>query len=405
MKLKPEKWTHHHTHRLFHISMGLCFGFISIVLVGGMLSALFNVSADDNTPKSGVLNVSALVEGVNPGPITSGTIGGSKPAPTANPTITIFAVPQGYVPVESGAYIFSSNSPIFSGYTSVPNGLVFITVKGQKDLNSTVFAGQDGKWYWKSPEALPEGKYSVTVAVFDSYDLTRSGSAFARFNIKLPAVEAPSNTNSNAQTNQSDKPINSGNTSNPGSPSIPNEPELPPTEPQEPPLESGANPIFGTFVKVLQDYKKISTNNKVVVAVSLVSNSEKQINDQKIDFKVTSPKGKVILQTSDVVSFSKHSDYLKTFFIAPATPAGEYTVLVTSTYKGISSTSSDTFIVNESPAAVGEVSENNEQVVQQWPVLVWVLLFLLLFMFIILTIMAYYQVRHHNRELGSGAQS
>lgn len=393
MKFKPEQWTHHHTHRLFHISLGLCFGFISVIIVSGMAAALFTATADDNTPKSGNLIVAAQVEGVNPGPIDPGHFGSKPPVATVNPTITIVAEPKGQVPQQGSVYVFNTQFPAFSGVASVPNGLIFITIRGQEDLNSTAQADVYGQWYWKSPEALPEGKYGVTAAVFDSYDLTRSGSAKADFMIKLPLIpQPPTNNPTNTQTNSGGtKPPTPSNPSTPSTPTTPEQPTLPlPPVPTVP-----TNVLFGAFITVMPDYKTVETGKKVVVGVSLVSNSGKEVSNQRLDFKVTSPKGKIILQTSDIVSFSAHAEYLKTFYIAPATPEGEYTVTVTAVHYGIPSESSDTFNIKGAAAPVAQTAET----VQQWPALLWVLMIMLLLLFIVLTIMAYHQVRHHSREL------
>lgn len=391
LKLKPEQWTHHHTHRLYHLSLGLCFGFISLVLVGGMSTALLNVTAD-TTPKSENVTISALVEGVNPGPISGGGSSGSRPpVVTVNPTVTIVAEPKGQVLQRGNAYLFNTATPAFSGVSSVPNGLVFLTIRGTTDLNSTTQADSYGNWYWNSPENLQPGNYSVVAAVFDSYDLTRSGSASALFSVSaleepiVPPTNTQPPTNSNANGNNN----SNGNTNTGTSPGEPTTPLEPPTGPTD-------NIIFGAFLSVLPEYKSIEMGKKVVVAVSLVSNTDTQVYNQEISFKVLSPTRKVILQTTDTVSFSKHSEYYKTFLIAPATPVGEYTVTVTAKYNGIESTASDTFRVNSSTTVAAPTN-----VVYQWPWLVWVILFLLLLMFIILAIIAYHQVKHHSREINA----
>lgn len=378
MQIKPQSWTHHHTHRLFHISLGLCFGFISLVIVGGMATALFSATAD-TSPKSGVINVGATVEGVNPGPINPGGQSGTiiPPVQTQNPTVTIVAEPQGYVPTQGGAYVFNNQTPAFSGVSSVPNGLVFITIRGAAELNSTAQADSLGHWYWQSPVYFPEGKYDITVAVFDSYDLTRSGSAKANFIIKLPEGQQP-------------VPVNPG--SSPTEPQIPSGPLTPPTGPT-------SNLIFGAFIKILPDYKVVETTQKVVVAVNLISNSGKEVLNQDIHFKIVSPQGKVILQTSDVVSFNRHSEYLKTFYIAPATPEGEYTISVSADYTGTQSLASDTFTIKEFVVLPTGQTTPNSNTIEQWPAMIWALLLMLLLLFIVLTIMAYHQIRHHSREI------
>ncbi len=399
----PRPWTPHHTHRLYHMSLALCFGFAALSMFGTMATVWMQAEAN---PLSDSLTVTANVEGVNAGPVTSGSKPTVKPTPTANPTITIVAEPQGQIGAEGSAYVFYTTHPAFSGTSSVPNGLVFITISGTATMNSTAQADAQGKWYWQAPIGLPVGSYTIRVAVFDSLDLTRSGSAEVDFKIRALLQPEPTPSPIPGQTPGQTPSQTPGQTpppktpSTPGSPppvsppSAPGEPGIP-GEPTLPPVVTPApDVIFGVFLEVLDQYQYVTSGEKVVVAVTLISNTSRPIANQEIRYTITSPSGSLIVDTTDVVSFSKQSRYLKTFSTAPGTPSGDYTIRVISTYEGVTSVVADTFRL-VLPVSGGATTID----VKQKPVILWSLLILLWLLFIVLVIIAYRRIRHHTREL------
>lgn len=369
------------------MSLGFCFAFAALAMIGTMATVWLNVGAED-------VQVTATVSGVTPGPVEpgSGASGGSAPPKqTANPTITIVGEPRGQISVRSGYYIFEASNPAFSGLTSVPNGLVFVTVLGKTELNSTTQAGANGNWYWESPVSLPNGSYSIRVAVFDSYDLTRSGSAQASFIVEskdpqgevIPPVSPPTIPS--------------------GAPSVPPAPGTPgtPAEPAVPPIELPPSLLFGVFFNVLDEYKYVTVGEKVVGQIVLLSNSDQQIASQDVHYKVYDPNDKVVLESTDTVSFSKKAQIQKTFFTAPRTPPGDYTIEVSSEYQGVTSVTSDTFrlilpvsgggTIDQSPVSPPQVSRS--------PVVMWTLMVLLALLFIALAFFAYRHMRHHHQQL------
>ncbi len=377
MKIKPEQWTHHHIHRLFHISLGLCFGMAALVMVAGMGAFWMNASAVD-VIDSDIVQLTATVAGINPGPVDNPSTTGSyrPPIVTVNPTITIVAEPKDSIKqrnitvggTTAPAYVFENNRPSFSGTSSVPNGIIFLLIEGPQSLNTTTRAGLDGKWLWQAPNTFVPGVYAITASVFDSYDLTKSGNAKAYFIV--PSKITPTT---------------------PGQPGT-ETPEYPGTgtPPVIPPGES-TNVIFGIFFEVSPEYKSVETGGKIVTWVTLVSNTGQQITDQDITYEIISPEGKVVVETKDTVSFSKQLQFAKTFNIAPLTPSGTYTVRVWSKYKGVESVASDKFTLREPVAAAS--------VVPQGPAVIWSLLILLFLLFLVLVIIAYRYVRHHTRQL------
>jgi hypothetical protein len=373
MQYRPQPWTHHHVHRLYHLSMGICFSFVVLALIGGMTFGM-RASATDIVV-SHDLHVSATVEGINPGPIEPPpSNGGSKPpVATVNPTVTIVAEPQGHVPTRplgnNTAYVFNDPRPIFSGTTSVPNGIVFLYIQGPVQLNSTAPANTAGQWLWQSPDNLPPGNYLITAVVYDSYDLTRYGTTHAYF-----IVGAKGSNPGSGGTG----PGSNGSGGSEGPPIV---------EPIQP------GKVFGLFFQILDQYKVVETGGELKAWVTLVSNNAKQITNQEVDYSVTSPTGRTILETKDMISFSKESQYLKTFNIAPNTPPGKYIIRAVSTYNGIQSVASDTFYLKQAPFVAS--------VAPQGPAIIWSLMLLLLLLFLLLVYITYVYVRHHTRELNN----
>jgi len=369
MQIRPEKWSHHHAHRLFHISMGVCFAFVAVVLAIGMVAIWLQAQAD-GSPKVELIQLTAMVGGVNPGPISSG--GSVTPPPTNQiPTITIYAEPRGQVPqklVQFGqttvmAYAFTVARPAFSGESSVPNSLIFLTIQGPQNLNSTALANGQGGWFWQSPQVLPKGTYLITATVYNPNDLSKYSSAQAYFTIESqPGQDIP------------------------GSPGI-----VTPPGPAAGSSGSGGELLFGIFFEVLKDYKKVMVGDKVVGSITLVSNSGKEVENQVIEYQVIGIDGEVIMESSDTVSFSKIAKFLKVILTAPGTQPGLYTVIVKSTYQGFTSIASDTFVLE--PAVPGAAEPGTG------PIILWSALTGLLLLFLLLVLVAYYQVRLVSRHI------
>lgn len=374
------------------MTLGMCFGFAALVVIAGMGAFWMNAGAATVTDQ-GDVTISANVGGVNPGPIDPGGGGGYRPpVSTINPTVTIVAEPQGQIPrvvIGSGinqvaAYAFNTGKPAFSGTTSVSNGIVFLYIEGPRSLNSTALATANGRWYWESPDTLPVGTYSIVATVYDSYDLTKSASTKEYFTIIIPII--PGEPVVPIEPGTPSDPSTGGPGTNPGT--------GPGTGTEEPPVippTAGTDKVFGIFLEVLKQYETVQAGTKTIAWVSLVSNLDKPITNQEIKYSVTSPQGKVILESSDIVSFSKLSQFIKDFTIAPLTMPGEYVLRVSSTYNGIESVSSDKFTVTQAPASAS--------VAPQGAAVIWSLLILLLILFIILMLIAYRWVRHHTRQL------
>lgn len=372
MQIGHKNLSHHHVHRPYHISMGLCFAFIVLTIVAGMVTVWMQAGADA-TPKSGTMTVTAIVGGINPGPISSG---GSPAASSGNqiPTITIHAEPYGQVPQQPvfigqntvPAYAFPTTNPAFSGQASVGNSLIFLAISGPQNFNSTALAGNDGKWFWQSPEKLKPGTYLIVATVYNANDLTKFSTAKAYFVIAQQGTGEP--------------------TTPPGVPGG--------GEPSEQPGESGlGKPIFGIFFEVLKEYKKVMVGKEIITAITLVNNNPKvEVQNQEIEYKVIGVDGKIIMESKDIVSFSSISRFLKTIITAPRTKPGIYTIQVTSTYQGITSTASDTFILE--PNLFGD-----EDPYDTSPMVLWSALAGLLLLFLFLVLVAYHQVRLVTRHI------
>lgn len=338
----------------------------------GMVAVWWGANASSD-PVSRDVSISALVGGVNPGPIEPGSSSGSVPTPpVTNPTITIVAEPQGQIPQQAlpvgqqifPAYVFTVSNPAFSGQTSVPNSLVFLTIQGPHPFNSTAVAGTNGNWLWQSPVALGPGTYFITATVYDPNDLSKYGTASTYFIIQAADKGAPANT-----------PVG---------------PNLPPGIDGQGPGGSGG--LFGIFIEILKDYKQASVGNRIVASITLVNKfSNKEVDNQVIEYQVTDWDGSVIMESNDTISFSKISRFLKTILTAPGTKPGVYRLIVKSTYQGVTSTASDTFVLQPAlpPYPSGAAG----------PMILWSALVGLLLLFLLLVFIAYYQVRLVSRHI------
>ncbi len=375
--LAKQPWTHHHAHRLFHISLGLCFAFILVTILMGLMVVWLGHA--DPPPVSHDVSITATVAGITPGPIDNG--GGPAPVPpNQNPTITIVAEPQGVIPQTGGVYVFVDRIPAFSGHTSVPGGLIFISIAGPQVLNSSAIADGQGNWYWQSPAKLDLGSYAITATVYNRNDFSKSGHVTANF-----AVET------NLQTNQP----NNGNQGTPGNNGQPGKPGTgrPGTGGITLPPAPGTSRLFGVFFKVLPEYERVLAGNKVVGQLTLVNKLSNQETNQEISYKISGPDGKVVMESQDNITYSKVANFLKTFYTAPATAPGRYTIVVTTSYNGIISTASDTFNLEQVfPAAPTQREING-------PVILWGGLAGLLMLFLFLVLVAYYQVRLVSRHI------
>ncbi len=438
MQVKPDQWTHHHTHRLFHISIGLCFAFAALTIIIGMITVWFNVSAG-TISLSNNLTVTATVAGISPGPIVPSPGGGTNPSPpVANPTVTIRAEPAGQVPQQpitvgsqtKQAYVFSTPYPAFSGHTSLNNALVFLSIQGDYPFYSTATASAQGDWLWQSPIQMSPGTYFITATVYSNRDSSKYGSASAYFIVQngkvapvnpgppqspLPSYPSHGSSGSGSAPSYGTSPSGIGSSTPPsGSASGSSGPGSSgsgsggqqsgisgsPTggaysDPSGGGLTTGTGNttpnLFGIFFDILPEYKRITAGNKIVAAATLVSNyNNKEISNQQISYVVKNPTGLIVMESTDTVSFSQQSRFLKTFLTARGTTPGLYTIIATSTFQGIVSTASATFYLD--PAVNDAVIESTTPA-PQGPVILWSVLLFLLLLFLALAFVAYHQVK------------
>ncbi len=174
MHIKPKVWTHHHTQRLYHISMLATWVFISVVVTSGIFVAMNQAGADTIIRDD---SVSAVIPGVDTStstPVTEPSVGGGPvfPAPIINPYITVQLKNSSQHDVvldgkKTSLYVINSKELLFFGETNIPNANIFLEVFSLEFIHGSVKTDAQGKWSWQVPLDLSEGFHTIYVTAQD----------------------------------------------------------------------------------------------------------------------------------------------------------------------------------------------------------------------------------------------
>lgn len=379
MKLQPEQWTHHHIHRLYHLSIALCFSFVTMAVSVGLMTSQSPARADSISGTNDV-SIMASVPEISPGPIVPGGGGGGggcvpncTPPGTGLQTITIIPEPRGQIPqkeyMQNGQnirlYTFPTQYPSFSGTTSIPNALIFLIINTNPPLYSTARATSSGQWIWLSPVVLSNSLYNISVTAQAPTDDT----VFARANLDFAV----------ATTSQQQKPQGggTGTTANP-------------------PSGSGASHSgpLNIFLEIPGLYKTINAGQKVLANIELVNNDPKHTPaPQDIAYRIENAQHETILEATDTVTLDKSVNFSKTFLTNPGARSGEYTVIGKIENKMSTAAASDTFTIRELKHPV--TSGSNASKFIDW---IQILGIIILLLFALIAAIAY-----HNAHLISRA--
>lgn len=358
--VRPKPWTRHHTHRLFHISLGLVFAYIIGMLSAGLVVAWWQVSASDE------VTISARIGDVEPGPTVIGGGGsGGGPVPIANPPVTEPTQPieepkvdlESLMPdaqqqvIDSPAgpikvYIFNTRRPPFKGVTSMPFALIFLEVHSDFVLHGTAQADEKGRWQWYPPEDIAPGPHKLLVTTVDPNNPARVARASLDFYIE---TNAPSKT---------PKPI-------------------------VPVSNAFFKELFGIFLTIPSQYKAVAAGDNVVADLRLYSQGDTVTKD--IKYSVVGPDNDVVLEVSETLPLGEEIAFKKTFITHPGARAGTYTIHVKVPNLINTAVASDKFLILSPPTGLAGTS------VPTTPLMIEMLLALLL-LFIVLTIFAYRRV-------------
>ncbi len=360
---RPRTWTHHHTNRLLHASLFATFAFLSAFVGIGLLATWGHIKADQAPQVPLSVATSATVPEISESSSTPAAGGLVWPGfPTTTPvsaaprairqgTVTLYAEPG--ISQEKkvrndkkelvSVFVFSVNQPIFYGETNIPNATLFLNVfGGPSAFRSTFIAGSDGKWMWKSPEALKPGSYAIRVTASDPLGEFKPAEATLAFVIPPGAVLPP--------------------------PVIPVKP---------------SGEVFDVFVQVSPHSKVVYPGQEVVVATQLTGfGTPDKAEKVSVNFVVVNPSGDQVLSTVEVVEVRGTGIFLKSFYPHPDGPAGPYRVIVRVHKQGELASSYDTFEVKGRgivPVGAGTLVD------------VTLLFQILLVLFLLFTIIAYFE--------------
>jgi len=346
MLIRPKKWTHHHTHRLYHISLGICFTFIALLVLYGILILFLSARADNPAPIN--LQLSGMVAEVNSGPTTVVTGGGGGPPytppkqPTLNtPYVTIdFAysasdskgqnagISYEQVKLSDGtkgwARIYDTQLPQFSGLTNIPNAIIYIQIQSaDKNINSTSSVNSLGAWSWNALDQLNAGTYTFTVTAVDPNSNLIHASASEYFEVKIP-------TGSNTNPTQTPGKTTTGTG-------------------QTTPGQTGTgqnNPDIYVFVNIPANTKEVPPGGEIFATVKFVNlNSDGQTIKVPAEYIIEDKNNNIIMDTTEDVSVVDQISLLKSFYISGELPEGDYTLIVKAPVAGAVAEASDTFTV------------------------------------------------------------
>ncbi len=322
MRTHPKQWTHHHTHRMYHLSLGVCFSFIAATLLWGSTLAWWQAQADN-------LAISAIVGGINPGPtVITGSGDSHPPAPQpapAPPKVNIdlpSQLPEQEITLAGGektlAYVFPTARPGFSGNTNIPNALVFLEIHSDQVIRSTTVADGDGYWQWTAPTDVVSGFHTLTITAQHPEDSTVR--AVSTMNFFIPAEHAPV---------------------------ISPSPEL-----LQPDVGNKAS-LLDVFVRIPQQSKQIQPGSDVLAQVKLINfGSAGNPVDVPVEYTIENSGGEIIMQIRETVAVATQLAMLKTFYTSPQLAEGTYTIIARAPTTDAIALASDTFQVEGSPVAV-----------------------------------------------------
>ena len=414
-----KKLRYSHKIGLFHLSVGICFSFVVIVLALSLSMNLFKAAASTLTTSDSV-NLTAVVGGISPGPISTGGSGGSgvgstvptptpttsvPPSPTATPFINVYAEPKGQIESRNinisgrtNTYdVFIQPYPMYSGESSYPNKLLYIKIQSHVTFNSTVLTDENGNWKWSSPTGFNNGNYTLTIT---GYDLNRSLTVTRYFTIeqaKISPTPTPVQQESNAQPNNSSG-ISNGTALLPPQTPLQNisDGNIFPTPLPTPKLGLSEIP-FGINIKILPENKKIKIGEKIYLTLTLTGSKNNHNKTQKINYIIKNDKGEIILESSDGVTFENNETFTKILYTAPGTKPGLYTVVVESTFKNITSVSSDTLeLIDNLEIATANTKHISNKLIY------WSAFFSILFFSLLFAVVSYVSGRGVTKKFRNG---
>jgi hypothetical protein len=349
---------------MYHISLGICFTFIALLVLYGILILFLSARADNPPPID--LQLSGVVAEVNSGPTTVITSGGGGPPitpPTKQPTLNTPYVTIDYAYADTNgaagqnagisyeevklsdgtkvwARIYDIQLPQFSGLTNIPNALIYIQIQSaNKNINSTSSVNANGAWAWNSLDQLSAGTYTFIVTAVDPNSNVIHASASEYFEVKIPAGSNTNPTQTTGKTGTGQTTTGTGQ----------------PTSGQAGTGQN--NPSTYVFVNIPANTKEVPPGGEIFVTVKFVNlNSNGQAIKIPAEYIIEDSNNNIVMDTTEDVSVVDQISLLKSFYISGELPEGDYTLIVKAPVAGAIAEASDTFTVKGNKVVT--VSEN-----------------------------------------------
>jgi hypothetical protein len=327
MKLAPKNWTHHHTHRMFHVLMLTHLAMIVSIIFFGIATIAWQVQAED-------VDITGQVGEVDQGP--SGGGGGSiaQPPPTQFPASTTCASSSetGQIHSQAGNNypVLSSAKPEFSGKTNILNAIVRLEINSNPTIIAWVHADSSGNWKWQSTETISEGVRRLNVRVSNSLDQSIAATCQYDFYIQ-PSVPPPPVP----QPAPTPTPV-----------PVPHPTPAPAPAPTPTPISPVPNQGISVLVTVSPDTKQIRPGDEVLTQIELINFDQTPNPIQlPIEYLITDSEENIIMQTSETVTITDRLTYTKTFYSLPTLKEGTYYLTVRLSSRSVIALSTDSFQV------------------------------------------------------------
>jgi hypothetical protein len=374
MRVAPKVWTHHHTQRLFHLSMLAGWSFIIVILVVGLLVTRTQINASGASQDVGV---GVTIASISPGPTVIDTTPGSVITPPARPELAdnfqpqpdviskdnqpaLEIIPAADLLVNNGgghAPIFSTQFPVFKGKSNLKNSVVFLEVHSTVIIHGTTFTDDNGNWEWNSPEPVSPGNHTLWVTIQDPNNSAFTVSGKLGFSVAL----APNTAVKTSVPAQSLPTTVVGN-------------------------------LFDVLVRIPSQFRTVQPGDDLIASIQLINfGSAGKPVDVEVQYIIQDDSGNVVMQSSETVAVATKLSLLKSFRISPQIKQGSYQLLVRVPSQNIIATASDKFEVKGSPEiALGQSAKIDYTVLFQ-------ALGLLLFFFLFVAYFEYNKVSMMSR--------
>lgn len=367
MRATPQKWTHHHIQRLYHISMMACFIFIIFAVIYGVFVAIFIVDAGTISDEGNV-SISALVASVSSEPAVVNQNSGSganssgfSPNPATYVSVQHKGAKLGQKTINGQiftTFIHPTQYPAFFGDTNVREARIFLEIISDRIIiRGNTKTDDKGRWSWQTGDPVLTGYHMLKVTAKSP-------------NSHVPDAETAGDLYVDIGTNQPEQPTN---------------------KPLTPEFINKSATLFDILVTIPTAFRQIAPGSDMVASVKLINfGSPGKPVDVGVEYIMQNSKGEILIDTTETVAVATQLSLIKTFYTSAQLPDGLYKITVKVPSVNLIATSSDYFqIKNPVPVTALTSEETNKTN----PILVYQSLLGLLFMF---SLVAYFEYNKVN---------